>query len=256
MSTAKILLSRVEYAASDGAACQARTFCRGTFIPLGALRWAMKEEGKEHDVYYHWGCGNGNMINALGKTKNNGSLRLQAEDQLRVMQSIETGMIAPNEISKSSIPPKLVLPPPAKAKHLNHLLATLETVGVGANHYPQKRNGGEMECVREPEDDHDSNSIAIYNKHGKIGHLPAYCSVRLASLVDNMVIALKIQPERPDSNCSGAAEFNVRVGIFCVEEHREKIATALTKLRFKPVQRAILTIHPVVAAPKSEAKSE
>lgn len=54
MSTAKILLSRVEYAASDGAACRARTFCRGTFIPLGALRWAMKEEGKEHDVYYHW----------------------------------------------------------------------------------------------------------------------------------------------------------------------------------------------------------
>lgn len=65
------------------------------------------------------------------------------------MQSIETGMseyirrlmptadvlteVAPNEISKSSIPPKLVLPPPAKAKHLNHLLATLETVGVGAN---------------------------------------------------------------------------------------------------------------------------
>lgn len=54
MSFARILLSRVEYAASDGAACQARTFCRGTFIPLGSLRWAMKEEGKEHDVYYHW----------------------------------------------------------------------------------------------------------------------------------------------------------------------------------------------------------
>ena len=89
-----------------------------------------------------------------------------------------------------------------------------------------------------------SNSIAIFNKHGQIGHLPAYCrlfhhpvcsyepltiatgtgSVRLAALVDNSVLAIQIQPEKYDSNCSGAAEFNVRVGIFCVEEDRDKIA--------------------------------
>lgn len=54
MTTARIIASHVEYAASDGSACQAKTFCRGTYIPGNSLRWAMKEEGKDFDVYYHW----------------------------------------------------------------------------------------------------------------------------------------------------------------------------------------------------------
>lgn len=56
MTSRSIIAARVEYApsASSRAACQAETFCRGTLIDLGELRWALTEVGKQYETYYHW----------------------------------------------------------------------------------------------------------------------------------------------------------------------------------------------------------
>lgn len=44
--------------------------------------------------------------------------------------------VPPKEVSKSATPPKIDLPPPSKLKDMDHLVATLETVGVGATVSP------------------------------------------------------------------------------------------------------------------------
>ena len=48
--------------------------------------------------------------------------------------------------------------------------------------------------------------------------------------MDNSVLALQVQPEVYDSNCSGGSESAVRVGIFCVKEHRDIIAFVFRSL--------------------------
>ncbi|VDB95911.1 unnamed protein product [Peniophora sp. CBMAI 1063] len=109
----------LEYSKSSRAKCNGAPPCKGTLIPLGALRYGrlVRNDFGEQIKWMHWGCVTGPILGELagyGINRVEGFNELRAEDQQKIRRALATRKVDPADVPESAkVAPPAPLPAPA-----------------------------------------------------------------------------------------------------------------------------------------------